>query len=42
MLGDEDLQDEENQNYKTSVKCVSKDGSLMMIKKDEYIRLLPG
>ena len=42
MLGDEDLHDENNKNYKTSVKCVSKEGTLMMIKKDEYIRLLSG
>jgi hypothetical protein len=42
MLADEDLQDEENENYKTSVKCVSKHGSLMMIKKEDYIRLLSG
>jgi hypothetical protein len=42
MLGDEDVQTEGIANYKTSVKCVSKFGALMMIKKDDYIRLLSG
>ena len=42
MLGDEDVKHEEATLYKTSVKCVSKDGVLMMIKKDDYIRLLSG
>ncbi len=42
MLGDEDLHIEGESKYDTNVKCISKEGSLMMFKKEDYIRLLSG
>lgn len=41
MLGEEDIK-ENGTTYTTSVKCVSKEGTLIMIKKEDYIRLLSG
>lgn len=39
MLGEEDVADDDVSRYTTSVRCVSKTAELMMILKEDFLKL---